>query len=56
MSSGREIDPSKTYVLEETAITKVKTIEELAEMAADAGRPREEADGDIGLDFDEALS
>lgn len=30
---GQEMDPTSTYVLDETAITKAKTIEELAELA-----------------------
>lgn len=33
MSSGEKVDPTETYVLEETAITKVKSLEELAELA-----------------------
>jgi hypothetical protein len=36
---GSDMDPAKTYVLEETSITKSKTIEELAEMAAGTAAP-----------------
>ena len=34
MASDDKADPAKTYVLDETALTKAKTIEELAELAA----------------------
>ena len=33
MSGGEKVDATKTYVLDETAITKVTSIEELAELA-----------------------
>jgi hypothetical protein len=34
MASNDKADPTKTYILDETALTKTKTIEELAELAA----------------------
>ncbi|HEX7080195.1 MAG TPA: hypothetical protein VF329_04205 [Gammaproteobacteria bacterium] len=36
MSSGEKVDPTNTYVLEETAVTKAMTIEELAKLATTA--------------------
>lgn len=40
MSSGKKADPTETYVLEETAITRISSIDELAELATgqDSGR------------------
>lgn len=33
MAQNRSIDPGQTYVLEETAITRLNSLEELAEIA-----------------------
>jgi hypothetical protein len=41
MSGSKKIDPTETYVLEETAITKTCTIEELAELAIGPAKARE---------------
>jgi hypothetical protein len=48
VSKNDPIEPTETYVLEETEITKSRTIEELAEMAAGSDTPKD----DEGLDFD----
>lgn len=37
MSSGKKLDPTETYVLEETAITQISSLEELAELAMRQG-------------------
>lgn len=41
MSQDSKADPTETYVLEETAITRLNSLEELAELALsqDEGRP-----------------
>lgn len=33
MSDGKQVDPTETYVLEETSITRLNSLEELAELA-----------------------
>lgn len=48
MINGKNDDPTNTYVLEETAITKVSSLDELAELAARQDSDCEEQSSSTG--------
>lgn len=45
MAKDRPIDPGQTYILEETAITRLHSLEELAEIALGKGEGSNAANG-----------